>query len=64
MKAVNALADSVASNEASATPVPTPVAGCWEVAADGGIFTFGDASFYGSMGATPRSKHVVGITVE
>ena len=28
--------------------------GYWEVAADGGVFTFGNATYYGSMG----SKHV------
>ena len=27
--------------------------GYWEVAADGGIFAFGDATFYGSMGGQP-----------
>ncbi len=36
--------------------------GYWEVAAsDGGIFSFGDAHFYGSMGATPLNQPVVGI---
>jgi len=37
---------------------PTPDGhGCWEVAADGGIFGYGDAGFYGSLGgayAAPR----------
>ena len=27
--------------------------GYWEVASDGGIFSFGDAAFHGSMGGTP-----------
>ena len=27
--------------------------GYWEVASDGGVFTFGDAGFYGSMGGKP-----------
>jgi len=31
------------------------------VASDGGIFSFGDASFYGSMGGKPLSKPIVGI---
>ncbi len=35
--------------------------GYWEVASDGGIFSFGDAGFYGSMGGTPLVKPVVGI---
>jgi hypothetical protein len=35
--------------------------GYWEVASDGGIFAFGDASFYGSMGGTPLNKPIVGM---
>jgi len=35
--------------------------GYWEVAADGGIFSFGDASFYGSMGGTHLNEPIVGI---
>jgi N-acetylmuramoyl-L-alanine amidase len=35
--------------------------GYWLVAADGGIFTFGDASFYGSEGATPLAAPIVGM---
>jgi ribosomal protein L24E len=35
--------------------------GYWEVASDGGIFTFGDAGFYGSMGGKPLDKPIVGI---
>jgi len=31
------------------------------VASDGGIFAFGDAQFYGSMGGTPLNKPIVGI---
>ena len=37
--------------------------GYWEVASDGGIFSFGDAPFYGSMGGHPLDKPVVGIAV-
>ena len=33
----------------------------WEVAADGGIFTFGDAGFLGSMGGSPLNRPVVGM---
>jgi len=35
--------------------------GYWEVASDGGIFSFGDASFHGSMGGTPLNAPVVGM---
>ena len=37
--------------------------GYWEVASDGGIFSFGDAGFYGSMGGKALSKPIVGIAV-
>ena len=33
----------------------------WEVAADGGIFSFGDAHFYGSMGGKLLNQPVVGM---
>ncbi len=35
--------------------------GYWEVAADGGIFSFGDAGFHGSMGGTPLNAPIVGM---
>jgi hypothetical protein len=35
--------------------------GYWETATDGGVFSYGDAVFHGSMGATPLAKPVVGI---
>ena len=35
--------------------------GYWQVASDGGIFAFGDAGFYGSMGGKPLNAGVVGI---
>jgi hypothetical protein len=35
--------------------------GYWLVASDGGIFSFGDAHFYGSMGGTRLNQPVVGI---
>jgi len=35
--------------------------GYWEVASDGGIFTFGNAAFYGSMGGKPLNKPIVGM---
>jgi hypothetical protein len=33
----------------------------WQVAADGGVFSFGNAQFYGSMGGTPLNSPVVGM---
>ena len=35
--------------------------GYWLVASDGGIFTFGDATFYGSTGALHLNQPVVGM---
>ena len=35
--------------------------GYWLVASDGGIFTFGDAKFYGSTGAMQLKQPVVGM---
>jgi hypothetical protein len=35
--------------------------GYWVVAADGGVFGFGDAGFYGSMGGRPLAQPVVGM---
>jgi hypothetical protein len=35
--------------------------GYWLVASDGGIFAFGDAGFYGSMGGRRLARPVVGM---
>ncbi len=35
--------------------------GYWQVASDGGIFSFGSAAFYGSMGGTRLNKPIVGM---
>ncbi len=35
--------------------------GYWLVAADGGVFAFGDAPFYGSMGGTPLVEPMTGM---
>ncbi len=35
--------------------------GYWNVATDGGLFAFGDAGFYGSMGGRPLNRPVVGM---
>ena len=39
----------------------TPSSGYWLVASDGGIFTFGDAQFYGSTGAIHLNRPIVGM---
>ncbi len=40
---------------------PSPGGGYWEAAKDGGVFTFGNAAFYGSMGGKPLNAPIVGI---
>jgi hypothetical protein len=45
------------------TPCPAPPAGYWQVASDGGIFTFGSANFYGSTGNIRLNKPVVSMAV-
>jgi len=40
---------------------PVPGKGYWMAGGDGGIFTFGDAGFFGSKGATPLNSPVVGF---
>jgi hypothetical protein len=41
---------------------PTPSGqGYWLVAADGGIFTFGDAAFQGSTGGLRLAQPVIGM---
>ena len=35
--------------------------GYWLVASDGGIFSYGDAQFYGSTGGIPLNKPIVGM---
>ncbi len=37
--------------------------GYWLVAADGGIFAFGDAQFHGSMGGLPLNQPITGMAV-
>jgi hypothetical protein len=40
-------------------PIPAP--GYWQVASDGGVFTFGAAHFYGSTGSIKLNQPVVGM---
>ena len=35
--------------------------GYWMVASDGGIFSFGDARFFGSTGNVPLNQPIVGL---
>jgi len=44
-----------------AAAASAPVTGYWTVAADGGVFSFGHAPFYGSMGGKPLNEPVVGM---
>ncbi len=50
---------SAAPSPSCAPPPPPP--GYWQVASDGGIFTFGTAQFYGSTGSLHLNKPVVGM---
>ncbi len=43
------------------SPVVSTGKGYWEVASDGGVFSFGSATYYGSMGTKTLTKPVVGI---
>ena len=44
----------------ASTPVH-PLIRTWEVASDGGLFAFGNAKFYGSMGGKPLNAPIVGM---
>ena len=46
-------ATSISTNPSWAWPRPPAARGYWLVASDGGIFSFGDAGFYGSTGQHP-----------
>jgi peptidoglycan-N-acetylglucosamine deacetylase len=52
---------AVTSNRPLVGAAGAGAGGYWEVAADGGIFSFGDAAFHGSMGGTPLNAPVVGM---
>jgi hypothetical protein len=40
---------------------PADDGGYWLAGSDGGVFNYGDASFFGSAGATPLNRPVSGI---
>ncbi len=52
---------SSVSSARSLTVVDQTTQGYWEVGSDGGIFSFGTAPFFGSMGGTPLNAPIVGI---
>ena len=53
---------TIDSNTATVSlTVTAPTQGYWLVASDGGIFTFGDAGFFGSTGGQPLNKPIVGM---
>ena len=43
---------------------PTTATGYWLVASDGGVFTYGDAAFYGSTGAIALNKPIVAMAAD
>ncbi len=43
------------------TAITAPAKGYWMVASDGGTFSYGDASFYGSTGSMHLNKPIVGM---
>jgi outer membrane protein assembly factor BamB len=45
----------------SSPPPAPPNSSYWMVASDGGIFSFGNAGFFGSTGGTPLNRPVVGM---
>jgi hypothetical protein len=56
------LGSQVALNRPIVGIASTPTGnGYWLAAADGGVFTFGDAKYFGSMGKRPLSAPIVGI---
>jgi hypothetical protein len=54
-------ANLVAALDPSASCSERPGGGYWLTAADGGIFNYGSAPFYGSIGGHPLNEPVVGI---
>ncbi len=45
----------------TAPPPAPPNSSYWQVASDGGIFTFGNAGYFGSMGGKPLNRPIVGM---
>jgi len=55
------LAELTGTPVAVSTAPPPGASGYWTVASDGGIFSYGEAHFYGSMGGKPLNKPIVGM---
>ncbi len=49
------------TSESPSSDTPPPSGGYWEVAADGGVFAYGDAGFYGSAGSLHLNQPIVGM---
>ena len=45
-------------------PPPLPLSGYWEVTADGSLFPFGIAQFFGLIGGMPLNKPIVGMAFD
>ncbi|NNN12164.1 MAG: right-handed parallel beta-helix repeat-containing protein, partial [Acidimicrobiaceae bacterium] len=52
---------SLSPGGAAVFNVPPPGSGYWMAGSDGGVFSFGDAGYYGSMGGKTLNAPVVGI---
>ena len=52
---------STSTGPSSAWPPRPTAAGYWLVASDGGIFSYGDATFYGSTGSIHLNRPIVGM---
>ena len=63
--AIPTLAPAVPAAAPAASPScpipPAPAPGYWQVGSDGGIFSFGDAQFYGSTGNIHLNKPIVAM---
>jgi len=55
--------NEAAASSPSCPQTPAPPPGYWQVASDGGVFTFGSAGFFGSTGSMRLNKPVVGMAV-
>jgi hypothetical protein len=55
------MAVTLASDLAPGSSCTKGLPGYWLVASDGGIFSFGHAGFYGSTGALPLNRPIVGM---